>query len=111
VVGADRIAANGDMINKVGTYPLALAAARAGAPVVVTPESTIDLATPAGVDVDIEVRGSDEITNWGGVAVAPAGTGTLNYAFDMTPAALVTAIVTERRLMLPAAAGRPADPT
>jgi S-methyl-5-thioribose-1-phosphate isomerase len=110
VVGADRIAANGDVVNKVGTYPLALAAAHAGVPMVVAaPESTIDLATPTGAEVDIEVRGSDEITDWGGVPVAPAGTATLNYAFDVTPAALVTVIVTERRIILPSAGGRPDD--
>jgi methylthioribose-1-phosphate isomerase len=110
VVGADRIAANGDVINKVGTYPLALAAAWAGAPVVVAaPESTIDLRTPTGDDVEIEIRGSAEITAWGGVPTAPSGTDTLNYAFDVTPAALVTAIVTERRIILPSVGGRPDD--
>jgi len=110
VVGADRVTANGDVINKVGTYPLALAAAQAGVPMVVAaPESTIDLSTPTGKDVEIEVRGADELTRWGGVEVAPAGTGTLNFAFDVTPAAFVTAIVTERRVILPAAGGRPDD--
>jgi methylthioribose-1-phosphate isomerase len=110
VVGADRVTANGDVINKVGTYPLALAAAHAGVPMVVAaPESTIDLSTPTGKDVDIEVRGPDEVTTWGGAPVAPAGTGTLNYAFDVTPAALVTAIVTESRVILPATGGRPDD--
>ncbi|HEY0699083.1 MAG TPA: S-methyl-5-thioribose-1-phosphate isomerase [Micromonospora sp.] len=112
VVGADRITANGDVVNKVGTYPLALAAARAGVPVVVAaPESTIDLATPTGRDVDIEVRGSDEVVTVGSVPLAPDGTATLNYAFDVTPADLVTAIVTERRLILPSAGGRPDDAT
>ncbi|ASW57771.1 S-methyl-5-thioribose-1-phosphate isomerase [Plantactinospora sp. KBS50] len=110
VVGADRIAANGDVVNKVGTYPLALAAARAGVPMVVAaPESTVDLATPSGRDVHIEVRAPQEITVLGAAALAPAGTGTLNYAFDITPADLVTAIVTERRIILPAAGGRPDD--
>jgi methylthioribose-1-phosphate isomerase len=110
VVGADRITANGDVINKVGTYPLALAAAHAGVPMVVAaPESTIDLSTPTGKDVDIEVRGPEEVTDWGGAPVTPAGTGTLNYAFDVTPAALVTAIVTESRVILPATGGRPDD--
>jgi S-methyl-5-thioribose-1-phosphate isomerase len=110
VVGADRVTANGDVINKVGTYPLALAAAQAGVPMVVAaPESTIDLSTPTGRDVDIEVRGADEIIRWGDVEVAPAGTETLNFAFDVTPAALVTAIVTERRVILAAAGGRPDD--
>jgi S-methyl-5-thioribose-1-phosphate isomerase len=112
VVGADRVAANGDVVNKVGTYPLALAAAQAGVPMVVAaPESTIDLATATGEDVDIEVRDADEITRWGGVRVAPDGTGTLNFAFDVTPARFVTAIVTERRVILPATGGRPDDRT
>lgn len=110
VVGADRITANGDVINKIGTYPLALAAAHARVPMVVAaPESTIDLSTPTGEGVDIELRGPDEITHWSGGPVTPAGTGTLNYAFDVTPAALVTAIVTERRIVLPSLGGRPDD--
>lgn len=110
VVGADRITANGDVINKVGTYPLALAAARAGVPMVVAaPESTVDLATPSGRDVHIEVRDPGEIIALGAAALAPYGTATLNYAFDVTPADLVTAIVTERRVILPAAGGRPDD--
>lgn len=108
VVGADRITANGDVVNKVGTYPLALAAARAGAPVLVAaPESTVDLDTPTGHDVHIEVRDAKEITYWGGRETAPVGTNTLNYAFDVTPADLVTAIVTEDRIILTSAGHRP----
>jgi len=108
IVGADRVAANGDVINKVGTYPLALAAARAGVPMVVAaPESTLDSATPSGADVDIELRGSEELTSWCGRLVAPAGTATLNLAFDVTPSDLVTAIVTERRVILPSKGERP----
>ena len=96
VVGADRIAANGDVVNKIGTYPLALAAARAGIPfVVAAPESTIDPATPAGADVEIEIRHADEILP----RDTPAGTRALNYAFDVTPADLVTAIVTDERII------------
>jgi methylthioribose-1-phosphate isomerase len=111
VVGADRITANGDVINKVGTYPLALAAAQVGVPMVVAaPESTIDLATPTGRDVEIEVRDPEEIVRWGDTRTALPGTGTLNYAFDLTPARFVTAIVTERRVILPATGGRPDDP-
>jgi len=111
VVGADRVTANGDVINKVGTFPLALAAAHARVPMVVAaPESTIDVSTPTGAEVDIEIRGADEIARWGDVKVAPDGTETLNYAFDVTPAALVAAIVTERRVILPALGGRPDDP-
>ncbi len=93
VVGADRIAANGDVANKVGTYPLALAAARAGVPfVVAAPESTVDAGTPTGASIEIEERDPAE------VAAGPA----YNPAFDVTPADLVTAVVTERRTVRPA---------
>ena len=103
VVGADRIAANGDVVNKIGTYPLALAARRAGIPfVVAAPESTIDTATPTGADVPIEVRADEEVTSFGERRIAPKDTAALNYAFDVTPADLVTAIVTEARVIEPA---------
>jgi methylthioribose-1-phosphate isomerase len=96
VVGADRVAANGDVANKVGTYGLALAAHRAGIPfLVAVPESTIDEATPDGAAIPIELRADEEIT----VPAAPAGTKALNYAFDITPADLVSAVVTEKRLI------------
>jgi methylthioribose-1-phosphate isomerase len=96
VVGADRVAANGDVANKIGTYSLALAAHRAGIPfLVAAPESTIDESTPDGAAIPIELRAEEEIT----VPAAPAGTRALNYAFDITPAELVTAVVTEKRLM------------
>jgi S-methyl-5-thioribose-1-phosphate isomerase len=109
VVGADRIAANGDVANKIGTYPLALAADRAGVPfVVVAPESTIDAATPDGSRIEIEDRGDDEVVGWNGERVAPAGARAVNPAFDVTPADLVTAIVTERRVVRPAGGERPA---
>ncbi|MGH8840786.1 MAG: S-methyl-5-thioribose-1-phosphate isomerase [Jiangellaceae bacterium] len=102
VVGADRVAANRDVVNKVGTYPLALACARAGIPfVVAAPESTIDEATPTGSGVEIETRADAEVVEWSGVRVAPAGARALNLAFDMTPADLVTAIVTEDRVIRP----------
>jgi methylthioribose-1-phosphate isomerase len=98
VVGADRVAANGDVANKIGTYSLALAARSAGIPfVVAVPESTIDLATPTGRDIPVEQRSDEEIT----VPAAPAGTRALNFAFDITPAELVTAIITEERTILP----------
>jgi methylthioribose-1-phosphate isomerase len=98
VVGADRVAANGDVINKVGTYPLALAAARAGIPfLVAAPESSIDPATPDGSAVEIEIRDPAEVL----APDAPAATGAWNLAFDVTPADLVTAIVTETRVMTP----------
>jgi len=109
VVGADRIAANGDVINKIGTYPLALAAARAGVPfLVAAPESTIDLSTPSGDKVELEVRDGAELLSFGGTRTAPNGTQALNVAFDVTPADLVTAIVTEERIIRPAAGERPA---
>ncbi|MGH9248143.1 MAG: S-methyl-5-thioribose-1-phosphate isomerase, partial [Acidimicrobiales bacterium] len=102
VVGADRVAANGDVVNKVGTYPLALACARYGVPfVVAAPESTIDEATPTGSGVEIETRADAEVVEWSGVRVAPAGARALNLAFDVTPADLVTAIVTEDRVIRP----------
>jgi S-methyl-5-thioribose-1-phosphate isomerase len=108
VVGADRIAANGDVANKIGTYPLALAAARAGIPfIVAAPESTIDLATASGDDIEIEERSGDEVLGVGPLRVAPVGSGALNLAFDVTPADLVTAIVTERRVIRAAAGERP----
>jgi len=96
VVGADRVAANGDVANKVGTYGLALAAHRAGIPfLVAVPESTIDEATPDGAAIPIELRADSEVT----VPAAPAGTKALNYAFDVTPADLISAVVTEKRLI------------
>jgi methylthioribose-1-phosphate isomerase len=104
VVGADRVAANGDVANKIGTYALALAARQAGIPFLVAiPESTFDEATATGADIPLEQRAEDEITGVLGTPVAPAGTRALNYAFDITPAGLVTAIVTEDRLIFPAA--------
>ena len=100
VVGADRIAANGDVVNKIGTYPLALAADRAGIPfVVAAPESTIDAATPTGADVPIEIRDGSELTRIADVPIAPGHTPALNYAFDITPADLVTVIITEQRAL------------
>lgn len=100
LVGADRIAANGDTANKVGTYSLASAAARAGVPFfVVAPESTIDMNTPSGADIEIEDRGSGEVTEILGVRTAPAGTETYNPAFDVTPAELITGVITERRVV------------
>ncbi|MGH3879092.1 MAG: S-methyl-5-thioribose-1-phosphate isomerase [Actinophytocola sp.] len=105
VVGADRITANGDVVNKIGTYPLALAAQRARVPfVVAAPESTIDSSTATGREVEIEVRDGAEVLAIGGLP----GTATLNYAFDVTPADLVTAIVTEDRVVRPALGERPA---
>jgi S-methyl-5-thioribose-1-phosphate isomerase len=109
VVGADRVAANGDVANKIGTYPLALAAARAGVPfVVAAPESTVDPATPDGAAIEIEDRGDEEVVRFGGRLVAPPGARAVNPAFDITPADLVTAVVTEARVVRPQAGERPA---
>jgi S-methyl-5-thioribose-1-phosphate isomerase len=109
VVGADRVAANGDVINKVGTFPLALAAARADVPfVVAAPESTVDAETPTGDDVLIELRSQDEVLTVGDIRVAPEGAHGFNPAFDITPADLVSALVTERRVVRPAAGETPA---
>lgn len=112
VVGADRVTANGDVVNKIGTYPLALACARTGLPfVVAAPESTLDRATASGADVEIESRDPAEVLSWGGADTAPPGTDALNPAFDVTGADLVTAIVTEDRVIHPAAGERPDAPT
>jgi methylthioribose-1-phosphate isomerase len=100
LIGADRITRNGDTANKVGSFSLALAARHAGVPfLVVAPESTVDMSTANGADIDIEERGADEVTSFRGVRSAPAGTRTLNPAFDVTPASLITAIVTDRRVV------------
>src|SRR5579875_3698276 len=100
VVGADRIAANGDVANKIGTYSLALAARQAGIPfLVAAPESTIDPDTPDGSRIPVEQRADEEVTRVLGTPVAPAGSRAMNYAFDITPADLVTAVVTEDRLI------------
>ena len=96
LVGADRIAANGDTANKVGTYTLAVLAARHGIPFVVcAPLSSVDLATPDGAGIPIEDRAASEVTELRGIRIAPEGTQVRNPAFDVTPAELVTAIVTE----------------
>ena len=97
IVGCDRVAANGDVANKVGTYGLALAAHAAGVPFVVAgPTSTIDRGTPTGTDIRIEERDADEVRLLAGRRVTLDDTRCRNPAFDVTPAALVTALVTER---------------
>jgi methylthioribose-1-phosphate isomerase len=102
LVGADRIAANGDVANKVGTYPLAVLAAHHGLPFyVAAPLSTVDLACPSGAAIPIERRPAEEVLEAGGHRLAPAGTPVDNRAFDVTPAALVTAIVTEAGVVEP----------
>ncbi|MEV0077967.1 S-methyl-5-thioribose-1-phosphate isomerase [Nocardia neocaledoniensis] len=96
LVGADRITANGDVANKIGTFALALAARHHGIPfVVVAPESTRDTGMATGAQIVVEERAAAEVTGFGGVATAPAGTAVFNPAFDVTPAGLVTAVVTE----------------
>jgi methylthioribose-1-phosphate isomerase len=102
VVGADRVAANGDVANKVGTYPLAVLAGHHGVPFsVAAPVSTVDLATPTGADIPIEERDPAEVTSPIGIDVAEPGTPAANPAFDITPAELVTALVTERGVLRP----------
>jgi methylthioribose-1-phosphate isomerase len=96
VVGADRVAANGDVANKIGTYALAVLAAHHGVPFyVAAPTSTIDLATPTGTAIPVEERSPDEVHQVGSSRLSPPGFAALNRAFDVTPAALVTAIITE----------------
>jgi methylthioribose-1-phosphate isomerase len=102
VVGADRIAANGDVANKIGTYPLAVLAGRHAVPFyVAAPASTVDPDTPTGEGIVIENRNPDEVTAPFGIPVVPAGTWALNPAFDVTPAELITAIITDAGVARP----------
>jgi methylthioribose-1-phosphate isomerase len=104
VVGCDRVAANGDVANKVGTYGLALAAGAAGIPfIVAAPTSTVDLGCPSGDQIDIEQRDPEEVRVVAGATVTVPGTRCRNPAFDVTPASLITALVTERGVIEPAA--------
>ena len=97
VVGADRIAANGDVANKIGTYSVAVLAKEHGIPFyVAAPISTVDLATPDGSKIPIEQRNAKEVTHIGGRQMVPDGVSVENPAFDVTPAKYVNAIVTER---------------
>ena len=100
VVGADRIAANGDVANKIGTYNVAILAKEHGLPFyVAAPWSTIDLATPTGDSIPIEERPAIEVTHHGGKQLTPNGVGIRNPAFDVTPARYITAIITERGVL------------
>ncbi len=100
VVGADRIAANGDFANKIGTYNVAILAKEHGIPFyVAAPWSTIDTATPNGEAIPIEERSAVEVTHHGGKQLTPHGVGICNPAFDVTPAKYVTAIITERGVL------------
>ena len=102
VVGADRIAANGDVANKIGTYTLAVLAARHGLPFyVAAPLSTIDRDVPDGGSIPIEERAAAEVTGFRGERWAPEGVAVVNPAFDVTPAALVTGLITERGVTAP----------
>ncbi len=102
VVGADRIAKNGDTANKIGTYALAIAARHHGIPFyVAAPTSTVDLATPSGEAIPIEERDPKEITHCGERRLVPEGSLVYNPAFDVTPAELITAIITERGVVYP----------
>ncbi len=103
VVGADRIAANGDVANKIGTYSVAVLAAAHGIPFyVAAPSSTIDLATPSGDLIPIEQRNPREVTHVRGeTAIAPEGVPAINPAFDVTPARLITGIITEKGIFAP----------
>ena len=101
IVGSDRIAANGDVANKIGTYHAAIAARHHGVKVmVVAPTSTIDMDMPSGDRIPIESRGEDELLGCGGQLMAPPGARAWNPVFDVTPAALVDAIVTEKGVVL-----------
>jgi len=97
LVGADRIAANGDTANKIGTYGLAVLARHHGVPFyVVAPTSTIDASCPDGAAIPIEERAQEEVLEWHGVAHSPAGARAWNPVFDVTPASLIDALITEQ---------------
>jgi methylthioribose-1-phosphate isomerase len=99
-VGADRIAANGDTANKIGTYNVAILAHEHGIPFyVAAPWSTIDLATATGEGIPIEERPTIEVTHHGGKQLTPNGVGICNPAFDVTPAKYIAAIITERGVL------------
>ncbi len=102
VVGADRVASNGDVANKIGTYGLAVLARYHGIPFyVAAPLSTVDMRLESGSGITIEERNPEEVTGFGGLRVAPEGAGVWNPAFDVTPAGLVSAIITDRGVAWP----------
>jgi methylthioribose-1-phosphate isomerase len=102
VVGADRIAANGDVANKIGTYSVAVLAHENNVPFyVAAPLSTIDFSLPSGTEIPIEERNPAEVSTWRGIPTAPAHTPTAHPAFDITPARYVTAIITEQGIAYP----------
>jgi methylthioribose-1-phosphate isomerase len=101
-VGSDRVAANGDVANKIGTYKLAVVAKENGVPFYpVMPTSTIDMALASGDDIPIEERDAREVTHIDGVQIAPDGVRVANPAFDVTPHRYVTALVTEKGIVRP----------
>ena len=100
IVGADRIAANGDTANKIGTYSLAVLAKEHGIPLyVAAPLSTIDASLKTGAAIPIEERSSTEVSHWRGVPIAPNKIKVYNPAFDITPARYITAIITEKGII------------
>ncbi|MHC4971754.1 MAG: S-methyl-5-thioribose-1-phosphate isomerase [Planctomycetota bacterium] len=102
IVGADRIAANGDVANKIGTYPLAVVAGAHGVPFyVAAPRSTFDFACPDGDRIPIEERAAAEVTEGFGISTAPKGVSVYSPAFDVTPADLVTALITDAGVIRP----------
>lgn len=102
VVGCDRMAANGDFANKIGTYSLAVLAKYHGIPFYTAlPSSTIDRSIPNGGHIPVEQRGGEEVTGFAGVPTGPAGVQTWNPAFDVTPHELLTAVITERGVLRP----------
>jgi len=103
IVGSDRIAANADVCNKIGTYGLAILAKHHGIPFyVVAPSTTVDFSTPSGDDIPIEERSTQEVVEIFGVPIAPKGAKAHHFAFDVTPHDLVTAIITEKGVVSPA---------
>jgi methylthioribose-1-phosphate isomerase len=110
LLGADRIAADGSVANKVGTYALAVLARHHGVPfAVAAPVSTIDFGTPDGAAIVVEHRPAEEVTSYAGVPVAAAGSAAYNPAFDVTPPELITALVTESGIVQPVSAGNLRD--
>jgi methylthioribose-1-phosphate isomerase len=105
ITGADRIAANGDAANKIGTYGVAVLAKHHGIPFyVAAPYSTFDMSLASGDEIPIELRGGEEITNGFGTRTAPTGIATYSPAFDVTPAELIAGIVTDRGIISPVTA-------
>ncbi len=112
VVGADRIAANGDVANKIGTYGLAILAEAHGIPFyVAAPSSTVDIQITSGAEIPIEERDPREVSHLAGVSIAPIGVAVANPAFDVTPARFITGIITEKGCFKPEQVGQTIDRT